>query len=154
MYRTHFDSLLGALTILSDSTGIHTVLFGSEAGDEEAGDPLQACAVFEAYFKGELTAIDALPLSAKGTVFQHEVWTALRKIPAGETTTYSALAKQIGRPKAVRAVGAANGANPIPIIVPCHRVIGASGRLVGYAGGLDWKRGLLAHEGAPGFIVP
>jgi methylated-DNA-[protein]-cysteine S-methyltransferase len=101
----------------------------------------------EAYFDGELSALDRIPVQAAGTDFQREVWTALRTIPVGQTQTYSGLAAQIGRPKAVRAVGAANGANPIGVVVPCHRVIGADGTLTGYGGGLERKRWLLAHEG-------
>jgi len=100
----------------------------------------------EAYFAGELDAIAALPTATNGTAFQHEVWTALRRIPVGRTTSYGALAAAIGRPKAVRAVGLANGANPIAVVVPCHRVIGANASLTGYGGGLHRKRWLLAHE--------
>ena len=99
------------------------------------------------YFAGDLTAIDALAVNPSGTPFQLRVWSALRDVHAGSTTSYSAIAKRLGMPQAVRAVGAANGANPIPIVIPCHRVIGADGRLVGYGGGLERKRWLLAHEG-------
>ncbi len=102
----------------------------------------------EAYFAGDLAAIDTLPASTGGTPFQRDVWAALRTIPTGQTTTYGALATRLGRPKAVRAVGAANGANPISIIVPCHRVIGSEACLTGYGGGLERKRWLLHHEGA------
>ena len=87
-------------------------------------------------------------MKTAGTAFQREVWAALRTIPTGETTTYGRLASQLGRPKAMRAVGMANGANPISIIVPCHRVIGANASLTGYGGGLERKRWLLRHEGA------
>ena len=103
----------------------------------------------EAYFEGDLAAIDGVPVKTAGTGFQREVWAALRTIGTGETTTYGKLAVRIGRPKAVRAVGAANGANPISIIVPCHRVIGANMSLTGYGGGVERKRWLLRHEGAP-----
>ena len=99
-----------------------------------------------AYFAGELDAIDALPTAAGGTPFQRAVWSALRRIPAGHTMSYGALAAKIGRPKAVRAVGLANGANPIAIVVPCHRVIGADASLTGYGGGIERKRWLLEHE--------
>lgn len=99
-----------------------------------------------AYFAGELDAIDALPTAAGGTPFQRSVWAALRRIPAGRTMSYGALAAEIGRPKAIRAVGLANGANPISIVVPCHRVIGADASLTGYGGGIERKRWLLAHE--------
>jgi methylated-DNA-[protein]-cysteine S-methyltransferase len=99
-----------------------------------------------AYFDGELERFQ-LSLAPAGTAFQLRVWEALDAIPYGTTTTYGEIAKQIGYPERARAVGAANGANPIPIIVPCHRVIGASGKLVGYSGGLERKRELLRHEG-------
>lgn len=99
------------------------------------------------YFAGDLDAFDALPCRFGGTPFQREVWSALRKIKAGTTTSYGRLATRIDRPKAVRAVGHANGANPISVIVPCHRVIGSNGALTGYGGGLERKRWLLAHEG-------
>lgn len=102
----------------------------------------------DAYFAGDLTAIDAIPVATGGTPFQNEVWRALRWIPAGTTTSYGALAAKLGRADAVRAVGLANGANPIGVVVPCHRVIGADGSLTGYGGGLARKRWLLEHEGA------
>ncbi len=100
----------------------------------------------EAYFEGELAAIADLRTYTNGTDFQRSVWAALREIPVGSTVSYGQLATQIGRPAAVRAVGAANGANPIPVIVPCHRVIGADASLTGFGGGLERKRWLLAHE--------
>jgi methylated-DNA-[protein]-cysteine S-methyltransferase len=100
-----------------------------------------------AYFAGQLRRFD-LPLDMRGTDFQLRVWHELESIPYGETRSYSQIAAAIGAPQAVRAVGAANGANPIPIIVPCHRVIGSSGKLVGYGGGLPLKKRLLALEGA------
>ena len=102
----------------------------------------------EAYFAGRITAIDSIPVAKPGTAFQQRVWAELRRIPAGHTISYGALARRIGSPAAVRAVGLANGANPIAIVVPCHRVIGADGSLTGYGGGLYRKRWLLAHEGA------
>ena len=101
----------------------------------------------DAYFAGERTTLD-LPLAATGTPFQQRVWAALRTIPFGHTMSYGELAVRIGAPKAVRAVGAANGRNPISIIVPCHRVIGARGDLTGFGGGMERKRWLLEHEGA------
>ncbi|MEO8900216.1 MAG: methylated-DNA--[protein]-cysteine S-methyltransferase [Polyangiaceae bacterium] len=102
----------------------------------------------EAYFAGELEAISGLRTTTTGTDFQREVWGALRGIPTGRTLSYGALATKIGRPAAVRAVGLANGANPIAIVVPCHRVIGANSSLTGYGGGIDRKRWLLQHEGS------
>ena len=111
-------------------------------------DPSAARTVLEAYFAGALNALDRLEVETAGTPFQRAVWAALRRIPAGQTLSYGALAAQIGKPAAVRAVGLANGANPIGVVVPCHRVIGASGALTGYGGGLPRKRWLLEHEGA------
>ena len=101
-----------------------------------------------AYFDGEISAIDALGVATGGTEFQRSVWAALRQIPAGRTISYGTLATQIGRAKAVRAVGLANGSNPIGIVVPCHRVIGADQSLTGYGGGIERKLWLLRHEGA------
>ena len=101
----------------------------------------------EAYFGGDVRALDEVAVRTGGTDFQRAVWASLRAIPAGETRTYGQLAAAIGAPKAVRAAGLANGQNPIAVIVPCHRVIGANGTLTGYAGGLERKRWLLTHEG-------
>lgn len=101
------------------------------------------------YFAGEIASIDALPTQTAGTHFQREVWRALREIPCGTTISYGELAKRIGRPNAVRAVGLANGANPIGVVVPCHRVIGSGGSLTGYGGGIERKRWLLDHECKP-----
>jgi methylated-DNA-[protein]-cysteine S-methyltransferase len=101
-----------------------------------------------AYFDGELNALAELRVVTGGTPFQREVWAALRHIRVGDTSSYGALAARLGRPRAVRAVGLANGANPVGVVVPCHRVIGADRSLTGYAGGLERKRWLLAHEGA------
>lgn len=99
-----------------------------------------------AYFAGDLAAFDRVEVRTGGTDFQRSVWKALRDIPAGETRSYGQLAAAIGIPKAVRAVGLANSANPVGVIVPCHRVVGSGGKLTGYAGGLERKRWLLAHE--------
>jgi methylated-DNA-[protein]-cysteine S-methyltransferase len=99
-----------------------------------------------AYQRGDLRAFDRLPLAPAGTAWQRTVWQALTEIPYGETISYGELAARLGRPQAARAVGHANGSNPIPLIVPCHRVIGADGSLTGYGGGLDIKQRLLAHE--------
>lgn len=102
----------------------------------------------EAYFDGNLTAVDVLPTATNGTDFQRHVWSELRHVPAGQAVSYGAMSARIGRPRAVRAMGLANGANPIAIVVPCHRVIGADGSLTGYGGGLHRKEWLLRHEGA------
>lgn len=101
----------------------------------------------ERYFSGDVRALEGLTVTTRGTAFQRSVWKALRDIPAGETRSYGQLAAAIGAPKAVRAAGLANGQNPVALIVPCHRVIGANGALTGYAGGLERKRWLLSHEG-------
>jgi methylated-DNA-[protein]-cysteine S-methyltransferase len=107
----------------------------------------RAIAQLAEYFAGNRTAFD-LPLDASGSDFERQVWTLLRAIPYGATTSYGELARRLGDVKLSRAVGAANGKNPIPIIVPCHRVIGANGDLTGFGGGIDRKRWLLEHEGA------
>jgi methylated-DNA-[protein]-cysteine S-methyltransferase len=99
------------------------------------------------YFKGDIAVLSGLPVAASGTPFQNDVWRALRKIKDGTTVSYGELARRIGKPKAVRAVGLANGQNPISIVVPCHRVIGSDGSLTGYGGGLPRKQWLLSHEG-------
>jgi methylated-DNA-[protein]-cysteine S-methyltransferase len=99
------------------------------------------------YFSGDYHALDDIPVSTGGTSFQRQVWLALRSIPSGMTMTYGALATQIGKPGAYRAVGATNGQNPVAIVLPCHRVVGADASLTGYAGGLDRKQWLLEHEG-------
>ena len=112
----------------------------------EVSPPSEAARALLAYFDGNLDAIAELPTATNGTEFQRTVWSALRRIPAGRTVSYGTLAAQIGHPEAVRAVGLANGANPIAIVVPCHRVIGADASLTGYGGGLYRKRWLLAHE--------
>jgi methylated-DNA-[protein]-cysteine S-methyltransferase len=115
------------------------------------GDARSSVAVraLEQYFAGDLAALDALPVATTtGSEFQRRVWRALREIPAGTTISYAELARRVGKPSAFRAVGLANGANPIGIVVPCHRVIGSDGSLTGYGGGIDRKRWLLMHEGA------
>ena len=114
----------------------------------ERSRPSAAREALEAYLDGNITALDHVGVETGGTPFQRTVWAALRRIPAGQTTSYGALASTIDHPRAMRAVGLANGSNPIGIIVPCHRVIGASGALTGYGGGLARKQWLLEHEGA------
>ena len=112
------------------------------------GTPSSNRLALEAYLEGDLRALGRIVVETGGTAFQREVWSALRRIPVGATTSYAALAAQIGRAKAVRAVGMANGANPVGVVVPCHRVIGSGGALTGYAGGMERKAWLLRHEGA------
>lgn len=108
--------------------------------------PAEVAASLNAYFSGAATALETIRVETGGADFQRSIWQALRTIPAGQTWTYGRLAQAIGRPSAVRAAGLANGANPVALIVPCHRVIGANGALTGYAGGLERKQWLLVHE--------
>ena len=115
---------------------------------EPGEPPAELTAALAAYFSGDVTALDGLPVARIGSEFQRRVWAALRQIPAGETRSYGQLAAAIGQPTASRAIGLANGANPIGIVVPCHRVIGSGGALTGYAGGVERKAWLLRHEGA------
>jgi len=137
-----------------EATGhTHTLESSLARLEREAGEPVrrdpeavaEAVAQFTEYFAGARATFD-LPLAAQGTPFQHEVWDALRTIPAGETRSYGQVAEAIGQPTASRAVGAANGQNPLIIVVPCHRVIGANGTLMGYGAGIERKRWLLDHE--------
>ncbi|PKQ01626.1 MAG: cysteine methyltransferase [Alphaproteobacteria bacterium HGW-Alphaproteobacteria-12] len=107
----------------------------------------KAAAALDRYFAGKLTDFGGLTLAAEGTAFQKSVWAALARIPFGETRSYADIARAIGNPKAMRAVGLANGKNPLPIVVPCHRVIGADGSLTGFGGGLPAKKWLLEFEG-------
>lgn len=132
-----------------DEQDLHRVIGRQYPGPidfEPADDPHGLSAALRAYFAGDLHAIDTIPVEGGGTPFQREVWRALRDIPCGTTISYAELARRIGRPAAVRAVGLANGANPIGIVVPCHRVIGSNGSLTGYGGGMERKRWLLDHE--------
>jgi methylated-DNA-[protein]-cysteine S-methyltransferase len=140
------------LRLVSSDSGLRAIEFQPWEGRPDCRPgthPIASEAVrqLRAYFAGELRRFDLL-LDMQGTPFQLRVWRELERIPYGETRSYTQIATAIGAPHAVRAVGAANGANPIPIVVPCHRVIGASGRLVGYGGGLPLKKRLLALEGA------
>lgn len=153
-YLIH-SSQVGPLHLLASETGLAGVYFAEhkhvQIDPAWQADPqntlLQnAAQQLDAYFAGSLQDFD-LPLDcSQGTPFQQEVWQALRTIPYGKVCSYSALAQQIGRPKAIRALGAANGRNPLSIIIPCHRVIAANGDLQGYAGGLENKQRLLALE--------
>lgn len=117
-------------------------------GLERVREARRAHDALDAYFRGELDALDAVPAAAPGSAFQRRVWEALRSIPVGSMRTYGELASEIGAPGAARAVGRANATNPIGVIVPCHRVVAAAGGLGGYAGGVERKAFLLAHEGA------
>lgn len=154
-YRYH-DSPIGRLLLAADDTGLQQLLMEIDTKPwpiaehwRSAGDELdKVCRQLDEYFAGRRQRFE-LPLAPQGTAFQQAVWQALLQIPFGQTSCYSALAAKIARPKAVRAVGAANGANPIAIIIPCHRVIGRDGSLTGYAGGLPRKALLLKLEGVP-----
>jgi methylated-DNA-[protein]-cysteine S-methyltransferase len=155
-----FESPLGPLHLAATRRGLsHLLLPGARPplpvgdGGTEAAAILSAVArQLAAYFAGTLRAFD-LPLDLAGTPFQREVWALLREIPWGGTTTYGALARALGRPGAARAVGAANGANPVAIVVPCHRVVGADGALTGFGGGLPMKRALLDLERRQGRLI-
>ena len=140
------ETPIGALTLTASADAVTAVRFGAQ-GARDASALLDAAeAQLREYFAGTRRTFD-LPLAPRGTAFQQRVWAALRAIPYGETCTYGELAAAIGSPSASRAVGMANHHNPIPIVIPCHRVIGANGTLTGYAGGLEIKRKLLALEG-------
>lgn len=165
LYCETMDSPLGELWLLTDGDGaLRVVEFASHEDRlhrladrqygrgkwsiEDAGVESGAKGALTAYFGGDTRALDGLVVASSGTEFQRSVWAALRQIPSGETISYGELARRIGNPKAVRAVGLANGANPIGIVVPCHRVIGSDGGLGGYGGGVERKEWLLKHEGA------
>ena len=158
MRHVTIESPLGPLTLVAEGDALIGVYMAGQAhrppderlGEPAAGDDATLAAVaaeLREYFAGERTAF-TVPLRPVGTAFQHAVWDAIATIPYGETASYAELAQQIGRPLAVRAVGAAVGRNPVTVVVPCHRVIGSAGALTGYAGGLDRKRTLLTLERA------
>lgn len=147
---TSINSPVGPLTLVAAEAGLQELRWGDEHPADATDAPdhpvlQQAIAQLAAYFEGERTTFD-LPLDMQGTPFQKAVWDLLLTIPYGETTTYGALAESLGDPGKARAVGLANGKNPVSIIVPCHRVIGSSGALTGFAGGLDTKAFLLRLE--------
>jgi methylated-DNA-[protein]-cysteine S-methyltransferase len=156
------SSPIGELRLLATEAGLVGVRFESsrhdppppegwvaDDGRSRAGDTLaRARQQLEEYFAHRRTTFD-LPLAPYGTPFEERVWSALREIPFGSTSSYGELARRIGAPSAARAVGAANGKNPLPIVVPCHRVLGAHGELTGFGGGIERKRWLLAHEASP-----
>lgn len=150
-YTTH-PSPLGSLLLLSDGEALTRLAFDAEPAPAWQRDDAwfaDARVQLDAYFVGDRTAFD-LPLRPEGTPFQQRVWAEVQMIPYGRTTTYGDLAERLGDPKTVRAVGLANGRNPIAILIPCHRVVGADGALTGYAGGLGRKRALLALEQGSG----
>lgn len=161
MDKLIIDSPVGALTCLVRNGVLIAVAFDSDSGStiekaarrfkgEEVRNAREAGGVraaFAQYFAGDTRALDSLAVDPGGTPFQAKVWATLREIAVGRTWSYEDLARRVGSPAAVRAVGAANGANPIPLVLPCHRVIGKNGKLVGYGGGMDRKVWLLRHEG-------
>jgi methylated-DNA-[protein]-cysteine S-methyltransferase len=161
LYLDRVDSPLGTILLISDGErlcaldfrgydhrmhGFLAARFGTYEL-EEAHDPAGATTALLAYLAGDFSALDDVAVDTGGTPFQARVWAELRRIPPGTTISYGELARRIGQPTASRAVGHANGQNPVAIVVPCHRVIGADATLTGYGGGLDRKRWLLAHEG-------
>ena len=152
MWYTEFESPIGPLRLAADAEGLRQIDFLGRAPrplpDGWLHDPAKLAQVvdqLQAYFAGGLREFD-LPLAPQGTPFQRGVWSRLCEIPYGETTSYGELARRVGNPSASRAVGLANGRNPIPIVIPCHRVIGSNGSLTGYGGGLPIKEHLLALE--------
>lgn len=161
LYYDEISSPIGPVKWASDATAIYWLEFADREGRMEAwlhkrfagcelrrGDPSGLKPRLKAYFNGDLHVLDEVSVNTGGSAFQQRVWQELREIPVGATWTYGQLASRIGDPKASRAVGHANGQNPVSIIVPCHRVIGAGARLTGYGGGLERKHWLLLHEGA------
>jgi len=149
----YLDTPIGRLLLAADEQGLRCIEFEDERqgrrigpawyrGRARLGDTI---AQLQAYFAGDRHAFE-LELAAEGTAFRHRVWDELVRIPYGETISYGELARRVGDPSASRAVGAANGANPLPIVVPCHRVIGANGKLTGFGGGLPTKQWLIEHE--------
>jgi methylated-DNA-[protein]-cysteine S-methyltransferase len=160
-YYDRIKSPVGDVVIVVDQDGAMRILYFDDGDDrwrkefnrrlpgaklQAKRDPSGHSTNLKAYFDGDMGAFDRIPVAFDGTPFQNKVWKALCKIPIGRTTSYGALAKKIGEPQAVRAVGLANGSNPISLVVPCHRVIGSDGSLTGYGGGLPRKKWLLEHE--------
>ena len=163
LWIEELDTPIGTLLVVEGDDAVHAVDFADSRGrmlralHRQLGPELTLLPserslptgrALRRYFEGQLNALDALPVRSSGSPLQRAVWQALRAIPVGTTTSYGALAARLGRPRASRAVGMANARNPVALIVPCHRVIGADGSLTGYAGGLSRKRWLLEHERA------
>lgn len=161
LYQNEFESPIGMVYAVSDGTNLRAVdfegyehrlrrLLARHYGRytlHSAREPGESASRLRDYFAGDLRAVDDIAVATSGTPFQQQVWAALRTIPAGTTVSYGTIAARIGRPTACRAVGLANGSNPIAIVVPCHRVIGTDSGLTGYGGGIERKRLLLEHEG-------
>ena len=162
LWFDEIDSPVGTIVVVSDGENLCALDFGDygermhrlmaarygEVRLIRAENPQGFSERVRAYLAGDMASLDDIPVSTGGTPFQAQVWAALRSIPAGTTITYGELAARVGRPTAARAVGMTNSLNPIAIVLPCHRVIGANASLTGYAGGLERKRWLLEHEGA------
>jgi methylated-DNA-[protein]-cysteine S-methyltransferase len=162
LFTAELSSPIGPLALAASSAGLCWVGFDPGGGRmrselerrfgsvvfETQPDPAGAVTSLRRYFDGDVRAIDSIPVDTGGTPFQQQVWTTLRRIPVGHTWSYADMAVAVGRPSATRAVGAANGANPVGVVLPCHRVIGSNGSLTGYGGGLPRKVWLLRHEGA------
>ena len=163
LFLDRLPSPIGEIMIVTDETGLLRAvdfhdfeprmrrlarLHYGELALDTGSAPTAIRTAFTHYFEGATDALSSLAWKTGGTPFQQAVWRALTKIPAGQTIPYSELARRVGKPLAIRAAGAANGANPLSLVAPCHRVIGSNGALTGYAGGIDRKRWLLAHEGA------
>jgi methylated-DNA-[protein]-cysteine S-methyltransferase len=162
IHLASLSSPVGTLTVAAHGNRLCLLHFGADDAAlrrmlarwypdspvEAHPDPAGAVSALDQYFRGDLAALDGVAVELNGTPFQHRVWNTLRTVRAGRTVSYSDLARAVGAPAAVRAVGAANGANPVALVVPCHRVIGSDGSLTGYGGGLERKRWLLRHEGA------
>jgi methylated-DNA-[protein]-cysteine S-methyltransferase len=163
LFIERMDTPIGTMLVVTDSAGRLRALDWSDYEErlqrllrlhygrfelDSGPAPAEIRDALARYFDGDIAALDTIQVETGGTPFQRQVWAALRAIPAGRTVSYGALAQDIGRASAVRAVGMANGANPISIVVPCHRVVGANAALTGYAGGLERKRWLLEHERA------
>ena len=155
MWHSYAPSPIGDLLLVASEEGLVRVEFaGAAAPDDAPRDDKRLAPVLRQlaeYFAGDRTDFD-IKLAPRGTPFQLDVWRTLQRIPYGETRSYADIARSIGRPTATRAVGAANGANPIPIIIPCHRVIGSNGSLTGFGGGMGVKRRLLDLESGLGFL--
>ncbi|MCP4003986.1 MAG: methylated-DNA--[protein]-cysteine S-methyltransferase [bacterium] len=161
LYYDEIASPIGMILLVADERALWALDFAdtrermmrllkmrySEVSLVRTRNPGGFSARVRAYLEGDLRALDAIPVDTGGTDFQRKVWRALRKVRSGRTSSYGALARRIGEPKAARAVGAANGRNPVALVLPCHRILGADGSLTGYAGGLQRKRWLLEHEG-------
>ena len=156
LYKSYYKSPLGILTLISDKDTLNYILFENDrfyenikpkAIEKDLKIFTQTKNWLDKYFKGQNPNINELNINPKGTIFQKEIWNVLKTIPYGKTITYKEIAKKINKPKAYRAVGSAIGHNPIPIIIPCHRVIGANNKLTGYSGGIENKIKLLKLEG-------